>query len=201
MRNTLLAATAALALAAGQAQAAYVINAVQSGGNVVLTGSGSIDLGSFATVPLLAATSGFMDPADAFNGGVTGSVVLGSGFADTYGAFGSGPLFGPGGLAFPSTVTGDLVGVFSSGSIDTFFVFLPAGYQSGHPISSSATFTGATFASLGMTPGTYTWTWSADGGGRDSLTLNINATAVPAPAALSLLGLGLAGLLLARRRG
>jgi hypothetical protein len=54
-----------------------------------------------------------------------------------------------------------------------------------------------TFASLGMTPGTYTWSWS-NGGTSDSLILNIG---VPETGpTLALLGLALGGVLVGARR-
>lgn len=70
--------------------------------------------------------------------------------------------------------------------------------------ASVLTFTGATFASLGMTPGSYVRGWGERSRDAfDTFTLSIIAqpTGVPAPAALLLLGLGLAGLLAERRRG
>src|SRR6516165_12164880 len=59
-------------------------------------------------------------------------------------------------------------------------------------LTSSATWNGATFASLFVTPGTYTWSWGS-GIHADSLTLQIGPTAVPGPVA----GAGLPGLILA----
>jgi len=70
-------------------------------------------------------------------------------------------------------------------------------------LSSSSTYNGATIASLGMTPGTYTWTWGS-GVDADSLTLNVPAASATATAVPTLPVYGLAltmlGLLLVAGR-
>jgi hypothetical protein len=43
----------------------------------------------------------------------------------------------------------------------TMEILLPSGYTSGDPISSTQTFSGQTFTSLGLTPGTYDYTWGS----------------------------------------
>ena len=71
-------------------------------------------------------------------------------------------------------------------------MFVPTGYVSGASLGTSTdTWSGATFASLGVAPGTYTWTWGT-GADADSFTLQIGAAAVPEPASLTLTALGLA---------
>jgi hypothetical protein len=62
--------------------------------------------------------------------------------------------------------------------------------MSGSPLSDTSTYDNATFASLGVTPGTYEWTWGA--GVNQNFTLN---AAVPVPGPIA--GAGLPGLILA----
>jgi len=49
---------------------------------------------------------------------------------------------------------------------------VPDGYTSNTRLTTSSTYTGATLASLGVTPGTYVWSWGS-GATADSLTLQI----------------------------
>jgi hypothetical protein len=69
---------------------------------------------------------------------------------------------------------------------------VPRGYVSENPLTDSATYDGATFASLGVTPGTYVWTWGT--GADQSFTLEIGTTPLPAALPLFAGGLGALGL-------
>jgi len=51
------------------------------------------------------------------------------------------------------------------------FLTVPAGYVSGTALSGSATYSGETLASLGVTPGTYVWMWGT--GANQNFTLQI----------------------------
>ena len=174
---------------------AYTVTLEQMGADVVANGSGAINLtglaffgpGSFfitTLVPSLGRIS-------------TGPPPSGLGSVDVYRVF-SGPAnFGSGGQhnATESLSSGNFVGI--QASVDELFV--PHGYISNSALSSSATWTGATFASLGVTPGTFVWTWGT--GANQNFTLIIGGAGVPdGGSAVSLLGFGLLGLAALRRK-
>ena len=109
----------------------------------------------------------------------------------------SGPAnFGSGGQhnATEGLSSGNFVGI--QASVDELFV--PHGYISNSALSSSATWTGATFASLGVTPGQYVWTWG-NGGADQRFVLNIGQVS-DGGSTVSLLGFGLLGLAALRRK-
>jgi hypothetical protein len=192
-RTTVITA-AALALAAGfaaPAEATFIFTMEEVGSDVVVNGSGSINTTGLTLttiahpdLPGLAA-----DVADVVDGPLTGAA------AKAISSF-SGPTnFGPGvvppSILAPTTSTGDLVGIeVATGHV----IVIPVSYVSGANLSDTMTFTGETFANLGVIPGTYTWNFGT-GANADSLILEIGAvSAVPEPASLTLLLVGLAGL-------
>ena len=79
---------------------------------------------------------------------------------DGYTGFTGPTSFGSGDVFFASSGSGDLVGIFGSAGE----IIVPLGYVSGAALSDSMTFDNATFASLGLTPGTYEWTWGTGTG-------------------------------------
>ena len=95
--------------------------------------------------------------------------------------------WGSGGLAFATSTTGN---VFLVTGDD---LALPEGYVSGSPLSGTLTFASATFASLGITPGSYVYSLPND-------TVTVKFGTAPEPGTLALLGLGLAGLVATRKR-
>ena len=79
-------------------------------------------------------------------------------------------------------------------------LLVPEGYVSGNALSSSATWNNATFASLGVIPGTYEWTWGT-GLRNQNFTLIIGGVGVPdVGSTVYLLGFGLLGLAALRRK-
>ena len=78
-----------------------------------------------------------------------------------------------------------MVGIL--GQFGTAILIVPGGYVSGTFLSDSATYSGTTLVSLGVTPGTYVWTWGT--GANQNFTLQIPVPPPPpvtGPAALLL---------------
>jgi VPDSG-CTERM motif len=106
-------------------------------------------------------------------------------------------ISGGGGLFSPNTSSGDFVGINNSPLGD---IFVPQGYVSDTALSDSMTFNSATFASLGLTPGTYTWSWGT-GLRNQNFTLIIGGAGVPDGGSTgSLLGCALLGLAALQRK-
>ena len=180
-----IAFAAAVLLAPADASAVpYVVKLAQQGNNVVAVGSGSFDLagltnegpttnGPIGMQPDIAAIATGAIPAtiDGYSGTITGPAS-----------------FGSGGGTIASSGSGDFVEIFADSSPGIFF-WVPSGYVSENALSSSATWDNATFASLGVTPGTYIWTWGT--GADQSFTLDVvKPIGVPEPAALGMFGFG-----------
>jgi hypothetical protein len=71
-------------------------------------------------------------------------------------------------------------------------LFVPSGYVSRTALSDNSTYDSATFASLGLTPGSYVWSWGK-GADADTFTIDVGSP-IPEPASLALVATGLIGL-------
>jgi hypothetical protein len=88
--------------------------------------------------------------------------------------------FGTGGGGAQTSASGDIFGVITFGA-PPYLLTVPVGYTTGTAISSTQTFTGQTFSSFGLTPGTYTYTWGS-GANADSINVVIGGVGVtPTP--------------------
>lgn len=195
-KSSFVVAAMGMALAASPAHAAYVINMAESGSNVVATGSGSLNVSGLTYRSDLTLTIPTMY---SYMAG-TGNILL-TGSPGTFSLFQTmtpAPQFGTGNTTFATSSTGSKVGIMSNQ-----FLLVPKNYVSGSDLGTTiTTFANASFASLGLTAGSYVWTWGT-GGNADSFTLNIGpvAGAVPEPAtwALMILGFGFIGGAMRRR--
>lgn len=168
-------AIAALLLSCSNAFATYTITISQAGGNVVANGSGSLNLAGLS----LFATSSFVAAVDSSFG------YLGIGATATSDVYQTavGPVdFGTGATFYADASSGDLVGVISAGG-NNKLLFVPTGYVSGTPLTSSETWNGTTIAAMGLIPGSYIWKWGVPGVDEDSVTLRIIAAPAAQPAA------------------
>jgi hypothetical protein len=174
------------------AQAGYNLTLTQQGSDVVASGSGAIDLTGLRFAFNSTSWAG-MEPslADISTGPTFGS--------DTsfYNGFTGPTSFGGGGATFASSGSGDHVQMIAAYNQ----LYVPQGYVSGTPLSDTSTYSNQTFASLGVTPGTYEWMWGT--GPNQNFTLHIEgpgAAGVPEPSSLALLAAAVAGFALARFR-
>ncbi|MEE3331370.1 MAG: PEP-CTERM sorting domain-containing protein [Myxococcota bacterium] len=208
MKLKALAAVFALAIAttAVPARAAFIMDVVEVGSDIVITGSGTIDLtlwsfdcpfchigagGAIGTLSggndIIAVSVGAGPNGTPLDGYVLDSPKLS-------GPTSAGPLLNP---TAGTSGSGDIIiwnfdGFFADGllgSTEQGMLLLPDGYSSGASLFGSATIAGASLASLGVTPGSFVWSWGS-GSTADSITLNI----VPEPSTALLICTGLLGL-------
>lgn len=135
------------------AHTSFIVDIDQVGPNVVVTGSGTLDLngltfegtggiGTSLVVPrepllFIGPTSDTSSEGEDGYGGITGSAALGPSIQATDANSG----------------TGDFVGL-----TDAVFLDVVHGYISGSTLNDSMTFDSASIASLGLVAGTYTYT-------------------------------------------
>jgi hypothetical protein len=164
-------------------QASIIVTAVQTGGDVTLSSNGgSIDLFGL-TLFGNASASAIIWPSSP-------NLVMGPSSATSIDVYlgtinYSGVDFGSGSETLASTGTGALFGVVEPNTL-----VVPGGYSSGFLLSAStSTYSGQSYASLGMTPGSYVWSFPS----AETITLNITPVPIPAAAWLFASAVGLLG--------
>ena len=175
---TTLAIVLAGLLSVRTAQAGFTVTLQQVGGNVVATGSGAIDLhglrfsGSDTQDPAMnPVVEGVLGFAFIYTGPASSSVDFYSGGTGPR-SFGEFPF-----VEHASTGSGNMVGA-GTDRFERAYIIVPKGYRSGSALSNSATYSGHTFATLHVTPGTYVWMWGT--GANQNFTLKILSAILPA---------------------
>jgi hypothetical protein len=167
-RAVLTAAAAGFALVVGaprDAEAAYIATMQQVGSDVVVNGSGSINLGGLRPLggPVNYNLIGNIAPNRGRTAiGPTGSVSM----QQYYDLSGSGAPFGTGGANFATSGSADFVlldlpPLGPPPSLTFVNLLLPGGYISGAQLNSSMTFANKTYLDLGVNVGSYVWSWAA----------------------------------------
>ena len=168
-----------LSLLSQSAQAAVLVNAMESGSDVIFSGGGTLNTSGVFQGTNLPGLRGINPIGGVLRFTPSSSSVTTS----TYSGL-SGPASfctSPNVFISASSSSGDIFGLIPS--INRFIT--PVGYVSGTPLTGSMTFANATFATLGLTEGTYVWNWGT-GANADTFTLNIASSVVPEP--LTILG-------------
>jgi MYXO-CTERM domain-containing protein len=201
LRQIMIAVAVAMGFMAvcDRAEAGFVADISQVGSNVVVNGSGSIDLSLLTGV----GNGG----THALVSGAFGSVVLGPVSSDgIFGGFAgplSGPLsFGTSDNQFATSTSGDSFGLVASvNGFNQPVLYLPGTYVSGSELTASATFDNTTIAALGLAPGAYTYTATgANGAPVTVFTVNIGSVPEPSSLTIGATAVGLLGGLAVRRR-
>jgi hypothetical protein len=178
----------------GNAFAGIVFDISESGPNLVVTATGSLDLSGFTTLQTNGAwnpgvtyirTTTLVTGSGAFDSYATGTTFFTSGGASGTSVFPSGPSY----LA-ASTQGGDYVVFSMDNQVPAVnpVVYVPTGYTSNAPINGTATYSGLSLASLGMTPSTV-WKWYLGADGDESQSITI----VPEPSTYVIAFAGVAG--------
>jgi len=183
-----IAAIIVLVLAAGPANASVVINITQSGGNVDVTATGSLNLISATFDHQLQGFSTGIIP-----GGSNWYIALGTTTSTNWYQLTSVSLpFGTSGNYFTSSITsGDTFSIWGFVAGGHPLVGVSTAYTSGTPISADMMLPDQTIAGMTLIPGTYTFAIPSD-----TITLNITGigSSVPEPSTFAMMLNGFAAL-------
>ena len=173
------------------ARSAVIITFEETGGSITMDLSGSLDL--TGATPLGTNAFGTLFSPTSIIFGLM--LVTGTNTVDVYAGLSGPSAVGGGGLNFvipasPSSTSFWLQPVFNQFAV-------PEGYASGDPLNVTLSFTGQSFATMGLTQGDQ-FIWTIPSG--DTITMNIGTLSVPAPAGLPLALAAFGAVALIRRR-
>ena len=181
----LLAVPAALLLSQGQAKAVLNYNIFESGGNVLVQTSGSLDLSGTTPVAGEVVGCGINGLIISAFGAICSGVDTGFSGSSSYPITGPTSFIGTA-IAPASSVSGISTVLYGLNSLFR----IDSSYASNSPIVSSATFNSLALSSLGFTTTGLIGTWTIDGTS-ESINVYIGPPAA-APGPLPLLGAGAA---------
>ncbi len=151
------------------AHATFIFSFVESGTDVVETGIGTVNI-SDLTYSVNTDEPAFILPSLPYTiGGDPAATYL-----DIYAPGAIGPSVGTGGFTLANIGSGDKVGFINSQ------IMVPTAYVSGMQLSNTDTYFNETFASLGMTIGSYTYNYGT-GSNADTFVINVGQQAAPVP--------------------
>lgn len=194
MRNLIktIATSTALLLPSGALAGTVSALLFESGSDLIMEYSGSIDTNGFNLVNSGTGVTGLdLGPTNGLYLSLLGDFSV-------FGVSVTGPSYGPGGQISrdnqPSS--GDTFGFF----VNESEIVTPLDYVSGDPIEGTSTVESATLEDLGATPGTYIYETVVNGMATNTITLTVVGTApIPLPAAGWMLLAGVGGLYAFRR--
>lgn len=179
-------AAGALAALAGPppAEATMLLKLEEIGGNVVVRGSGSVNLdgltlrfssdtytNALTSIQVYAGPNAFDD----------GSVDVYEGLKGSSTSISSDPELSEN----PTSYSGsNLFGLVTNDGSDKPLLVLPRGYISGTELGESTSTYEGTFSGLGLSVGTSTYSWSS-GGTTQNVLVQVGSTPVPAPFCLA----------------
>ena len=178
----------------------FTINIYQSGSNVEIDGSGTIDLSGLTWAYFAQnANWNLITPSLGIILNLNGLINYYSGVS-TWSPFGTFE-------SVASTYSGDSFGIqgYQNG-----YITVPANYISGFPLSFTQTYDSQTLTSMGLLLGNYTYTWGS-GANLDALQILVGTAPtlptapsppadVPEPTSITVIATGFVGLGLAHRR-
>ncbi|MDX1978204.1 MAG: hypothetical protein SFT94_11080 [Pseudanabaenaceae cyanobacterium bins.68] len=168
MKLLLISALATFIAQVQPAAAILIITGQETGSNVEFSYSGSLNVTGLT--PAITSTSFGIRPSTALLVFFSGDINSNDTFANALSgptSFGSGSTF----VGATSQTGGPLLILGNNGALT-----VPNNYISGTTITGSLTFNGQTFATLGITPGTYNYNLT---NGLDTIQLNIGTTPIP----------------------